>query len=398
MNRAPIPARRVPLRPARRHGFSLVEVLVGMALGLISMVVIFSVFESYEGRQRTTISQVDATESGMMALLAIERDARQGGLGLIGFGRGSDRQIVCRSINFFDGTALATQVVMPVRVVEGTGAAGDAIEVTYGSSPFSATPARLVADVATSDPANDLVVTNAANGLMFANGDTILVSEPATPTKPCAQLRVTGQAPDLAGLRIQHAAGAYPGGTTNPDAGDNIFPVTPTVGYRTSATAPALVINVGRLTRVRYAVSGRSLQASDLATGAQEALADSIVAVQAQYGVTAVATSQDISAWVNPTGTWAAPTPEDVARIKAVRIAVVARSTNPEREDVTAATCTTPGGTVNAGPCAWIDDTTASPAPAIDLSSLGGDWRRYRYRVYETVVPLRNVIWGDVRT
>jgi type IV pilus assembly protein PilW len=22
------------------------------------------------------------------------------------------------------------------------------------------------------------------------------------------------------------------------------------------------------------------------------------------------------------------------------------------------------------------------------------DWRRYRYRVYETVIPLRNVVWG----
>ena len=22
------------------------------------------------------------------------------------------------------------------------------------------------------------------------------------------------------------------------------------------------------------------------------------------------------------------------------------------------------------------------------------DWRRYRYRVYETVIPLRNMLWG----
>lgn len=378
----------------RQRGFGLVEIVVAMALGLISTIIIFQVFAGFEGRQRTTVSHVDATESGMMALLAIERDARQGGLGLVGFGRGSDRQIVCRSISAFVGGALQTTAVMPVRLIEGTTASGDTIEVTYGTSPFSATPARLVVDAVSSDPAVDLVVSNSANGQMFAVGDTLLVSEPGQPTKPCAQLKVTGQAVDLAGIRIQHAASD----PMNPDATNNIFPVSPTIGYRTSPTNPSLVINVGRLMRVQYAVSGRSLEALDLASGAREALADSIVAVQAQYGITATALSQDITAWVNPSGAWATPSPGDVARIKAIRIAVVARSTNPERDDVTDATCTTPGGTVSAGPCAWIDDSVASPAPAIDLSGLGADWRRFRYRVYETVVPLRNVIWGDVNT
>ena len=35
----------------------------------------------------------------------------------------------------------------------------------------------------------------------------------------------------------------------------------------------------------------------------------------------------------------------------------------------------------------------ASPAPTIDLSN-DADWARYRYRIFETIIPLRNLIWA----
>jgi type IV pilus assembly protein PilW len=386
--------RRYRVQLACQAGFGLVELMIGVALGLISTIVIFQVFAAFEGRNRTTTAQVDATESGLMALLAIERDARHAGLGLIGFGRGSERQIICRSVNLYTPAAgLTTVPVMPLRIVDGGAAGSDAIELTYGSSPFAATPARLATNLATSDPAGGIVVTNTANGQMFAAGDTILIAEPATPDKPCARLRVTGQAPDIAGIRLSHATTD----TLNPPAATNIFPVAPTIGYWTTSSNPALVVNVGNLVRTRYVLANGALDMIDLSSGGTETIAESIVAVQAQYGITAAATSQDITGWVNATGAWAAPAAADVARIKAIRIAVVARSSEPDRDIVTGQ-CTTRGGTTSNGPCAWIDDTVASPAPTIDLSVLGADWQRFRYRVYETVIPLRNVIWGDVNT
>ena len=54
--------------------------------------------------------------------------------------------------------------------------------------------------------------------------------------------------------------------------------------------------------------------------------------------------------------------------------------------------CTTSMGTVNNGPCAWDDAGSSIAAPPIDLSA-DANWRRYRYRVYETIIPLRNVMW-----
>ena len=45
------------------------------------------------------------------------------------------------------------------------------------------------------------------------------------------------------------------------------------------------------------------------------------------------------------------------------------------------------------GLCSW-EGTAGSPAPTIDLSPADTNWGRYRYRVFDTIIPLRNVIWA----
>ena len=62
--------------------------------------------------------------------------------------------------------------------------------------------------------------------------------------------------------------------------------------------------------------------------------------------------------------------------IKAVRLAVVSRNSKMEASDVTAS-CSLP----------------SSLGLPIDLSA-DANCKRYRYSVYETVVPLRNMIWS----
>ncbi|MDZ4297163.1 MAG: hypothetical protein U1A04_02410, partial [Moraxellaceae bacterium] len=67
------------------------------------------------------------------------------------------------------------------------------------------------------------------------------------------------------------------------------------------------------------------------------------------------------------------------------------------------AVCSSTTAASPTGLCAWdatsVDPVTASPAPEIDLSKNAdgtdnADWRRYRYRVYETIVPIRSMIWA----
>jgi type IV pilus assembly protein PilW len=66
-------------------------------------------------------------------------------------------------------------------------------------------------------------------------------------------------------------------------------------------------------------------------------------------------------------------------QVRAVRIALLARSAQMEKTAVTAVAPTWNGGTAFA---------VTNPAD-------GTDWHNYRYRVYETVVPLRNMIWSN---
>lgn len=367
------------------------EIMVAMVIGLIGMLVIFQSFDTFEGQKRTTTTAIDAQESGLLALSAIERDIRLSGYGLF-----YANQLICNRMNQWNGSA-ATQIpLMPIAVTDG-GTASDTIVTTYSSSAFGAMPAQLLVNTATS--AQALQVNNATRNAGFSLTNYILVANPLR-SQPCTRLQVsaTTLAPDGLSLAIGTAAG----GTTpaNPSAATNLFPTTPYAGYGNSPAEPSIVVNMGAFTRNQYSVVMNAttfegeLQVLDLtATGATPvSIATGIVRVQVQYGVSAVATTQEINTWVRPTGTWApaAITLADIGRVKAIRVAVVARSSQMERVDVSG-TCTTPSGTVNNGPCAWNDAGTTA-APAIDLSG-DPNWRRYRYRVYETIVPLRNVMW-----
>jgi type IV pilus assembly protein PilW len=64
------------------------------------------------------------------------------------------------------------------------------------------------------------------------------------------------------------------------------------------------------------------------------------------------------------------------ARASALRIAVVARNSQVDQATVTAQAPVWEG----------------SGGAAIDLSARA-DWQNYRYKVFETVVPLRNLGW-----
>ncbi len=61
----------------RQAGFSLVDVMVGMVLGLIGTIIIFQVFEASERVKRTTVGGGDAQQNGAAALFALERGVRQ---------------------------------------------------------------------------------------------------------------------------------------------------------------------------------------------------------------------------------------------------------------------------------------------------------------------------------
>jgi type IV pilus assembly protein PilW len=103
------------------------------------------------------------------------------------------------------------------------------------------------------------------------------------------------------------------------------------------------------------------------------------------------ATSSDSNGdGLNDTWTPAAPSTYDWSRVMAIRVALVVRSAQFEKTNVSPATIQL-----------WPDATSNSGCNGTAILSNGPNtgpvWtvpdRQYRYRVFETIIPMRNAIW-----
>src|SRR5436190_375913 len=75
----------------RQAGMSLVELMVGMLIGLIGIVIITHLYVTNEQYKRRTTASGSAQSNGAIALYAIERDLR-----MAGFGLNDQRAFSCR--------------------------------------------------------------------------------------------------------------------------------------------------------------------------------------------------------------------------------------------------------------------------------------------------------------
>ncbi|HET7160814.1 MAG TPA: PilW family protein [Burkholderiales bacterium] len=342
-----------------QRGFGLVELMVAVVVGLMAILAIMSVFVTSEAQKRTTTGGADAQENAVISLVTLERDLRVAGLGLVGLG--------CNSIAAYNATLIPstfTFAPLPVTITRDAPAVGnDTIVVAYSTSAYGNIPTSLKGAMPTSD-----APLTAAIGDGFVQGDIIMISEPP---KACALVQASANAVNSAtGWTLAHDSGApYP---FNPPAATNIFPAG---GYQTGAR----VTNMGALIRREYFVQNSSLMVRNLnipdsavAPLNPMSIVNGVTAMRAQYGRDTNADGY-IDVYDNTA-------PADPAQLVAVRIAVAARSGQLEKDVVSPATLTLwNGGTIADGGAIALDATA----------------QRYRYKVHQTTVPLRNVIWTN---
>ena len=268
--------------------------------------------------------------------------------------------------------------MVPVQITDG-GASSDTLTVKLGADMLGALPATLTAPMPSSS--SELNLSSTAG---FADGDIVVAVGSSGLCSVMLVTQVQGSA-----LKLQHNSG----GTTT---------YNPTVAFQNTNAWPAFssgdkILKVGQMISHTYTVNASNqLVLTDYSTPSASTaftLSSDIVRIKAQYGVANVG-SQDVNDWVNATSAtgWNTLDPAKVKRIKAIRLVIVARSSKKEGGNVTG-TCTNSAG-INNGPCAWLD-TAADPAPLIDLSA-NSDWQKYRYRVYQSIIPIRNFIWAGV--
>jgi len=396
-----------PQRSCRQQvGFTLIELMVAMTIGLVlALAVSLSMLSM--GRQFRVVGATSAAQvNAQLALSLIDGSGRAAGAGLFNNG-----QPLCQQFNAWYSGAIKSNgtPLLPARIIDGgADTASDRLVFSASNAVGPLSGVAVLDAMATSDAS--IVVSD--SGLMAAN-ELAIVGVPGAAGVPCTLFQVTaapvasalcgGNAPEC--KTIDRAAG----GDYNAPVGT--FALEPRYGFAAlgPVAGPAAVQRMGTAFRQdAYAVLCDTLVQynafTDVPTcsvaplafaGGANALVTDIVLMHAQYGISNVATSNVVTAWVEASGGWAAPGAGDVGRIKAVRVVIVSRSKEPAPDLVTAAGCTNTAGIVNVGPCSFDD----AEAPVIDLSATGvpagKSWRNYRYRVQQAVIPLRNVIWSN---
>lgn len=399
--------------PRRRgqRGFSLVELMVGITIAMVVVLVILTVFSNFEEQKRQTTLSSDTQTSGAMAIFELEQAIRSAGAGVVSEDSFDCTPATTKSYYTRTGSSAVTvspapffgNFMAPVVITNGASNASDTLEVRAGAPLVNAAPTELLSGDALLNTSTQIRVKRAEG---FPVGTVLLVAQ----SGKCVVVEVTGL-PDSNEKRVLSISPAASGNTWNPTptykAANNWPEFGPTVANPAAAAAGTYVYAVGNLSRPAtlrtYSVNASNqlqvVNSQLTVADSTESLVGDVVSLQAQYGVSSAVGTQDIWHWVEPVagganGDWG-PANLDaskVKRIKAIRLAIVVRSPKMEATNVTS-TCTNNAG-ANNGPCAW-EDTSADKAPLIDLSG-DANWRRYRYRVFQTVIPLRNNISAGV--
>lgn len=350
---------------ARVRGVTLIELMVGMLLGLVVVLVVAQVLSVVEGNKRTTTGGADAQVNGALALYTLQRETQMAGYGLI-----NELSVVGCPVHVnHTTTGAATWTLVPVVINAGAGDAPDSVTVMYSSRSY-AVPAVISVDHPTT---LDRFTVRSAVGI--SAGDMVFaVPNANSPTNWCGGYVVTQLANSN---QLVHGASPWNSGAM----------VAPVGGFK----AGDLVVNAGQVIRRTFAVTAAynlQQQTLNLTSGAMDALDifPQIVTLRALYGKDTngdgVVDSYDR---VMPTSNagW--------QQVRSVRVALVSRSGSYQKDEVTQAsptwdvgTATTVAGTATCG---------ASKCLTLKVDSLA-DWQHYRYSVFEVTIPLRNVIWG----
>jgi type IV pilus assembly protein PilW len=372
----------------RQSGFTLVEILVGMVISLIGMVMMFQAMSSWEARKRSTSSGSDAQVSGSIGMFSLERDLK-----LAGYGFGNSAAMGC-TVSAYDSGRVApglfTFTMAPVLITDGVGGAPDTVAVLYGSGTTMSS-AQTFSNLSTT-----AMKLNNRTGMQ--NGDLLIAADSGNTV--CGLFEVSGSA-NADGLSIDLGTGAYTNYVNNQNVnaqtalGATALALLQAKFHNNSGTArfnnatakgvgtSGAALNLGTSPRLNVwqITNGRFLTFTNTLVNQTTAIevADGIVNLQAEYGVD---TNND---GLIAAGEWSAAVPAVWTQLRSIRVGVLARSQQFESTAVTPNAPTWAGGAFVMTNLDGTPDTNPGTA---------NDWRRYRYRVYETVIPLRNMWWG----
>lgn len=352
-------------------GFGLVEIMVGMVIGMLAIIVMLQVFALSEERKRATASGNDAQSNGMITYYQLQRD-----IGQAGYGFSSLDLFNCNTTwTVASGSALATAIrLAPVTINPSTSIIPsgddntDRLLIIYGNTNGEPQGNPINAQTGT--------VYKVQMPSAFAVGDRVIAA-PAS----CSANLTLDQITATAETTVTTGANS---------AGATLYNLGP------GPSVLAYAVRGGNLTVCDYIANDCGLDANKNDSSIWVPVASNIVSLKAVY-------ARDASSPMDGfPETYDRTTPSTAcgwARVSAVRIALVARNSQYEKSVVTNTARNAPA---RANAPTWASDDIA---PIIATTgTLGPDtaadeaWKHYRYKVFEGIVPIRNVAWMGVPT
>jgi type IV pilus assembly protein PilW len=380
-------------------GFTLIELMVSLLIGLVLTLAMFAVMATSEGQKRVTTGLNDIEQGGNIAMYQLDQLARSAGSGFRGaadyaygcslFAKSAAGQTLplvaplpapFGAVNP-DGAgqcALAPVIILPEATTPGISTKpSDALVIMGGAAGMGGAPM-----VMTAAPGSNSLAMN--NTLAFNGNALLILTDPngvTGGTSPCMLSQVSagftgGTATALPLSGNFYAATIGTTSVTGFSADTTILPI----GTPDSNPPQFLVVGVG---------DNNTLFTYDLlqtagAASALQARATGVFEMHAVYGVDTTGDGK-LDSWVSPSkGDYAlaqlkAGTPtalQRLQRIKAVRVALIMRTTVPEKKDIAPAT---------------IEAFSDLAGVGLNFSrALSGDELKYRYRVVDSTLIVRN--------
>lgn len=358
----------------RQHGFTIVELMVGMLLALMTTVIIAAVLTRAEGTRRSTTEGSDAQVNGALSLYALQRDIQMAGYGVVN--SLTAESLGCTIQGGLLSAAVTNGLVPALINRTATGNNSDTLEVLRSGADNYAVPLLTSAVHATGDTR-----FHVQSRLGVQTGDLMMAIPESGSTSACQLFTVKDD-------------GTWATDTTGvPHATDSAWNTSAAISAIPTYTTGSTLIRVAGLvwTTYQWDASSNALVLRDRLTGTTTTVGNNIVLFKAYYGKDASGTG-NVNAYDQTTPT----TASGWKAVRTIRVMVVARSSQREKTAVTTAnptvdvgTATTMSGTSTCGTSKCLT-LQISPTSGTDT-----EWQHYRYKVFDTVVPLRNILWSS---
>ncbi len=396
------------VRPAsRQRGFSLIELLVAVGIGLIVSLAIFQVLIASEGRKRTTTALNDTAQGAAFVSYTLDQAIRSAGSGFVSAWSDAygcplsvvrNNTVVLPSPAAFGApfsTATPTPVLAPVIIDQGAGTSpntSDMITVMSGNAGYGEAPGRVLPNPGITDR------LRLRNTIGFRANDLILIGNKGGPCL-ISQVNSSHSMADKGASQELMLGGDYYSASGGAVAMSDLVSGGQFVSML--GNVPSTINDANNWPEfTMYAVDQNlRLNSMDLLFGnaMPQPVAEGIFRMRALYGVDTTAGStldasgkpiRTVNAWVAPNGPqWGAATlrsptaSANLRSILAVRLAVIVRSplpeanpAHPELAEVAPASLT-------------LFDSVPGLSEIVPIPAAE---RNFRYRVVETVIPVRN--------